>query len=95
MENKVVDPIWLLIGGAGVDGYVGDMNTLFNRIKHPVVWIGQLISFFDEKLNRENRSETNRMIRGFITVVFICCASGVIGWMVLPGLDRIILLVGR
>lgn len=65
------DPLWLLLAALVCDVYLGDMNRLFNVIKHPVVWIGDLISFLDQKLNRESRSDLNRAIRGFVVVVII------------------------
>ncbi len=77
--TETFNPLWLLLAALVLDAYVGDMNRLFNMIKHPVVWIGELISFLDQKLNRENRSETNRMIRGFVVVVFMVSLCSVIG----------------
>lgn len=82
--TETFNPLWLLLAALVLDAYVGDMNRLFNMIKHPVVWIGDLISLLDNKLNRDNRSETNRAIRGFIVVCFIvsvCCVIGLaISW---------------
>ncbi len=78
------NPLWLLLGALILDAYVGDMNRLFSIVKHPVVWIGELIALLDRKLNRENRSELNRAIRGFVVVVFVvsvCCLIGLgISW---------------
>ncbi|WP_038012772.1 adenosylcobinamide-phosphate synthase CbiB [Terasakiella pusilla] len=80
--TQTFDPLWLLLAALALDAYVGDMNRLFNVIKHPVVWIGELISFLDNKLNRANRSETNRAIRGFLVVCFIVSVCCVIGFAV-------------
>jgi len=76
------DPLWLLLGALALDGYVGDMTRLFNVVKHPVVWIGDLISVLERKLNRDGRSEINRSIRGFVVVCFIVSLCFFIGWMV-------------
>ncbi|MDV7339844.1 adenosylcobinamide-phosphate synthase CbiB [Terasakiella sp. A23] len=80
--KETFNPLWLLLAALLLDAYVGDMNRLFNVIKHPVVWIGDLISFLDQKLNRETRSETNRAIRGFVVVVFMVSLCIVIGMAV-------------
>lgn len=76
------NPLWLLLAALALDAYVGDMNRLFNIIKHPVVWIGELISFLDQKLNRDNRSQLNRTIRGAIVVLFITSFCFVVGLIV-------------
>lgn len=82
IPSETFNPLWLLLGALVLDAYVGDMNRLFNIIKHPVVWIGDLITFFDQKLNRENRSDLNRTIRGFVVVVIIVSLCGMIGFLV-------------
>jgi len=85
ISHHSFDPLWLLLGALALDGYVGDMTRLFRVVKHPVVWIGDLISFLEEKLNRDNRSEVNRTIRGFIVVCFVvtlCLSIGfVVSWL--------------
>jgi adenosylcobinamide-phosphate synthase len=73
------NPLWLLLAAMALDAYLGDMNRVFNIIKHPVVWIGELISFLDQKLNRENRSDASRTVRGAIVVLFIVSLCFIIG----------------
>ncbi|WP_419798301.1 MAG: adenosylcobinamide-phosphate synthase CbiB [Terasakiella sp.] len=73
------NPLWLLLCALALDAYVGDMNRLFNIIKHPVVWMGELIAFLDKKLNRENRSQVNRTLRGAVVVVFMVSLCFTIG----------------
>ncbi|SCA56391.1 Cobalamin biosynthesis protein CobD [Candidatus Terasakiella magnetica] len=76
------DPLWLLLAALALDVYVGDMNRLFKMIKHPVVWIGDLISLLEGKLNRTSRSEVNRAIRGFVVVAVIVSLCWIIGMAV-------------
>lgn len=73
------DPLMILAVAMVLDIYLGDMNFLFNRIRHPVVWIGMVISFFDQKLNRETRLDLNRRIRGFVVVLIMTSGCYVIG----------------
>lgn len=82
INSTAFNPLWLLLAALVLDAYLGDMNRLFNVIKHPVVWIGDLIGFLDHKLNRDNRSELNRAIRGFVVVVFVVSVCLVIGMAV-------------
>ncbi|WP_135081243.1 adenosylcobinamide-phosphate synthase CbiB [Terasakiella sp. SH-1] len=76
---ETYDPLWLLLAALALDVYVGDMDRLFRIVKHPVVWIGDLISFLEKKLNRDSRSDLNRSIRGFVVVAFIVALCWVIG----------------
>jgi len=47
-----------------VEASIGWPNWLFERIKHPVVWIGTLISALDSRLNRTQWSHTHRYLFG-------------------------------
>lgn len=76
------NPLWLLLAALALDGYVGDMNRLFQMVKHPVVWIGELISFLERKLNRVRYSDFNRKIRGFVVVAFVLSVCAILGLVV-------------
>ncbi len=73
------DPMIILILAIILDTYLGDMGLLFRFVKHPVVVIGNAISFFDKKLNREKRSDLERRIRGGITVLCMVVCTGAVG----------------
>lgn len=73
------DPLVLLVLAIFFDAYVGDMPGLTRFFKHPVVHIGNLINFFDRKLNRDNRGDLDRTIRGALTVVIVLTITGSIG----------------
>jgi len=77
--DQEFDPLILLILAIIFDTYLGDMNFLFRFVKHPIVAIGNAINFFDQKLNREKRSEAARAIRGAITVLIMVTTTGAIG----------------
>jgi adenosylcobinamide-phosphate synthase len=77
--GQAFDPLILLILAIILDTYLGDMNRLFRVIKHPIVVIGNAITFFDNKLNREKRSNIERRVRGGITVLIMVSATGFIG----------------
>ncbi len=71
-------PIIIIITAIVIDWICGDMRWLFDFCNHPIVIIGKLIGFFDKKLNRHDRSNNNRMLRGLIVVILITSLSGII-----------------
>jgi len=76
------DPLVLLLMALLVEGYVGEAKRIFKVVRHPVVIIGDAISFFERKLNRESRSEVDRAIRGALVVLFLCAMAFIIGYAV-------------
>ncbi len=65
------DPLVLLLLALVVEAYVGEAKALFKAVPHPVRIIGNLVGFFDRKLNRESRSPADRAIRGALVVVIV------------------------
>ncbi|MDA0306008.1 MAG: adenosylcobinamide-phosphate synthase CbiB [Proteobacteria bacterium] len=76
------DPLVLLLLALIIEAYLGEMKAVFKHVRHPVRIIGDAIDFFDRKLNRENRSQGARAIRGLLVVLAIVLAAFTIGWMV-------------
>ena len=68
-----------------VDTYIGSFQFSFHAAIHPANLLTRLINFFDQRLNRDKRSERARRIRGFISamlVILICIiAGGAIAWI--------------
>jgi len=79
------DPLVLLLMALVAEAYLGDMNLLFRFVRHPVALIGGWIEVLDRKLNRENRGQMDRAVRGAITVIVVllpCAAAGwAVGWL--------------
>jgi len=71
------------------DWLCGDMRWFFKFIWHPVVFMGKLISFLDKRLNRGNRSDSNRIIRGTIVVIFTVGLSSLTGYLIVWALQDI------
>ena len=69
----------LLLAGLAIDALLGDMPAVFATLPHPVALAGRAIVFFDRKLNRPERSEQRRRVRGIITVVALVGATAGIG----------------
>jgi adenosylcobinamide-phosphate synthase len=51
---------------------LGQARGPFAKLPHPVRLIGGLVALLDRKLNREDRSETDRRGRGILLVLFVC-----------------------
>lgn len=79
------DPLIILLLALVIDAYIGDSPFVFRFVRHPVVLLGGLINGLDRRLNRETRSQMDRAVRGFITVLIvggICLAFGcAVAWI--------------
>jgi len=64
-----------LVAGLALDAWFGDMPSAFRFVPHPIVLVGRAVTWFDSRLNRENRSERARWERGIFTVVVLVGAA--------------------
>jgi len=76
------EPLLLLLLALAVDAVFGEMPAIFRRIPHPIVVAGRAVAFFDRKLNRPQRSERVRRVRGVVTAVLLVGAAAAAGWIV-------------
>ncbi len=75
-----VTPLVLLIITLVINIYTGQL-TLFSGHKiHPINRLERLIDWFDLKLNRDNRSPLDRVIRGCLTTISILFFSAIFGF---------------
>ena len=79
-SDAAFDPFILLVLALILDAAVGGMGPVFRLIPHPVVAIGNLIGWFERKLNRETRSQTDRAMRGALVVLVMVALAAAIGW---------------
>ena len=70
----------LLLVALLVEAYVGSLKLPFLRIPHPVRVIGGLIGWLDRKLNREQRPESDRALRGAFAATFVVGLAATAGW---------------
>jgi len=78
--NTTFDPFILLVLALVLDAAVGGMGPIFKLLPHPVVVTGRLVSWFEHKLNRDNRSQVDRAMRGALVVCVIVVMAGAVGW---------------
>jgi len=76
------DPFILLVLALVLDAAIGAMGPVFKVLPHPVVLIGRLISWFETRLNRANRTSMDRALRGALVVAIMVSLAGVFGWAV-------------
>lgn len=69
-----------LLAGLIADAAVGDPDTLWRRIPHPVVVAGKLIKRLDAHLNREADSAAVRRFAGAIALGILLAAAGATGY---------------
>src|SRR5579872_3240820 len=74
------DPLLLLYIGLIVDALFGDMRLLFHVMPHPIILAGRLIAWFEQRLNRAQRSAAARRFRGALTVIVLVGPAAALGW---------------
>ena len=58
---------WALL----IERFAGYPDALFQRISHPVVWIGKLIDWLDKQLNVQGVSPQEGRLRGAFALVLL------------------------
>jgi adenosylcobinamide-phosphate synthase len=76
------DPFAVLLVALAIDLAFGEMSVVFLFLPHPVAIVGRAVVFFDQRLNREGRSDAARQVRGAITVAVLVGAAAAIGWAI-------------
>lgn len=51
-----------------IDAVWGDPKQIYNKIPHPIIWIGNLIGYLDKKLNHPQDTAQRQKRNGFITL---------------------------
>ncbi len=76
----IADPMIVITLALILDAVVGDMRWLFRVVPHPVVAIGRLIGFLDDKLNRAGRGTATVLARGLVVVALVAGLAAGTGW---------------
>lgn len=71
--------LWLLLAALLLDAVVGDPDWLWRRLPHPVVWIGNVISLFDRKLNRTSSGSRSRKNAGLALLLVLVFGGLILG----------------
>lgn len=76
------DALFILILAIGLDAVLGEMNALFRHLPHPVVVMGRAIAQLDRRLNRPERSDGTRKMRGVLLVLIMVGAAALAGGLI-------------
>ncbi|MDA0704682.1 MAG: adenosylcobinamide-phosphate synthase CbiB [Proteobacteria bacterium] len=75
-------PLLILVTALVLDGLLPPVPGPFRYLPHPVRVLGGVVGFLDRKLNRANRSETSRMVRGALAATVTVSLAGGFGWLI-------------
>ena len=64
-------PAALMLGAWAIEAAVGWPSWLFARIRHPVVWLGWLITALERSLNRRRWAHRVRYVAGVATTMIV------------------------
>ncbi|MET0221622.1 MAG: adenosylcobinamide-phosphate synthase CbiB [Tardiphaga sp.] len=81
------DTLLLVAAALAFDASIGDPDWLWQRLPHPVVWIGHLISLLERQLNRPRWAGGQRKFAGVVTVVLLVTGAVVVGGLLEDGLE--------
>jgi adenosylcobinamide-phosphate synthase len=68
-------PLLVLAAALLIDALFGEFPLVFRFVPHPIVLVGNAVKALDQRLNRENRSERDRFVRGILTVAILALAA--------------------
>ncbi len=77
-------PPVLLLVALLLDGAFPPMHGLANMLPHPVRLTERFAGWAEARLNRPDRSEGKRLVRGTLVVVFVAAAAVAVAW----GIER-------
>ena len=73
---------FLLLLALALDAAVGEAWGPFRRLPHPVRLLGWLIQSLDRRLNRDERSPSDRFARGMVVAAFVSALAAGVGWAI-------------
>lgn len=72
----------ILLVAMGIEALVGWPDRVYRIAGHPVTWLGRLINFLDQALNRESASPTRLRVLGIFTTVLVVGLAAALAWAV-------------
>lgn len=81
--------LFVLVGALVLEATFGYPDPIYQRIGHPVSWIGRLVGFLDHRLNKETESADARRKAGILALVILLAVTGLLAWIVEHAFQRI------
>lgn len=72
----------ILVAALALDAGIGYPDWIYQRIGHPVSWLGSLIGALDQRLNKENESDEERRTAGIMAVLILVVTTGLVAWVI-------------
>ena len=72
-----------------IERFIGYPTSLQNTIRHPVQWIGDLISQADDKLNTDSEDEVSSKLKGAVSLVAVIAIFAVPAWIIQSQLSHL------
>jgi len=67
--------LFIIVGALLVEAAFGYPAFVFQRITHPVVWMGALLGTLDRRLNQDSMPEVRRRLNGLIALAALLTAT--------------------
>jgi adenosylcobinamide-phosphate synthase len=76
----------VLVGALALEAAFGYPDWLYQRVGHPVTWVGSLIATLDARLNKDSENTDARRVSGVLALGILVLTTGLIAW----GVERIL-----
>lgn len=86
----IAQTLFVLVGALVLEATFGYPDWLYQRIGHPVSWIGRLIAFLDQRLNIDSESTDARWKAGVLALVILVLTTGLFAWVVERIFDHLV-----
>lgn len=73
--------LFVVVGALAAEAAFGYPDWLYQRIGHPVSWIGRLISVLDRRLNTDGEPPEARRKAGIAALAAVVAIAGLLGWL--------------
>jgi adenosylcobinamide-phosphate synthase len=81
--------LFAVVGALALEATFGYPDWLYQRIGHPVSWIGRLISILDRGLNKESETPEVRRTKGVLALGILIAVAGLMAWGIERAFDRV------
>ncbi|CAI3953354.1 adenosylcobinamide-phosphate synthase CbiB [Commensalibacter papalotli (ex Botero et al. 2024)] len=80
IQHFLLCHLQMILIAALIDALWGEPKYIYNKIPHPIIWIGKLIDYLDKKLNHTNDPAQQQKQNGFVALsltIAIPCLVGI------------------
>jgi adenosylcobinamide-phosphate synthase len=82
------DALLVLLLALVLDPLLGELRWLWRLVPHPVAIVGAATAWLDRRLNRPERNDRARLMRGIVTVALLIVAAAAMGVLIAWWLRR-------